>query len=359
GAHPYSTSAFGYQGIYRLLEARGTPVTISRSRERLQADSQSLRVLTLTPFGMSRELENLMDEGFYGPALIVLPKWSGRMDLSQPNWFSDSDLLPESRVSDLLSIFDDDGEVWRIRSPSSVAGNFGKFRPVLGDDMQVLRADSFVSVVGTPSGDLVARFPDRDVYILSDPDLINTFGLAELENARMALALIDHINYGLDKAVVFDASLHGFERSENLLQMMFDRPFLGATLIGLAAFLMIGWAGAIRFGSPAREERSVALGKQALTDNTAGLIAMARRETRLAPGYLNFIRRSAARAVGAPRALTEQELAEMFDRMTPKDAASFTSLEKDMHGPAASREDLMDKARRLWAWHKEITHGHQ
>ena len=26
--------------------------------------------------------------------------------------------------------------------------------------------------------------------------------------------------------------------------------------------------------------------------------------------------------------------------------------------PAASREDLMDKARRLWRWHKEITHGH-
>lgn len=359
GLHPYSSSALGYQGFYRLLEARGTPVTISRSSQRLQSNFETLRILTLTPFGMSRELQNLMDDGFYGPALIVLPKWSGSRDGQRPSWFVDSNLLPEASVNSLVSIFDSDGEIWRLRAPEAVSGSFGKFKPVLGDNMQVLRADSFVSVVGTSAGDLVAKFPDRDVYILSDPDILNTFGLAEAENARMALGLVDFINYGPDAPVLFDATLHGFERSDNLLQMMFDRPFLGATLIGLAAFLMIGWAGAIRFGSPAREERSLALGKQALTDNTAGLVAMARRETRLAPGYLNFIRRAAARAVGAPRTLTESELADMFDRMTPKDAASFTSLEKDMHGPAQSREDLMNKARRLWAWHKETTHGHQ
>ncbi|MEO0467499.1 MAG: hypothetical protein AAF216_13235 [Pseudomonadota bacterium] len=359
GLHPYSSSALGYQGLYRLLEARGTPVTISRSRQRLETDYEALRVLTLAPFGMTPDLEEIMDNGLYGPALIVLPKWDGYTDVTRPSWFRDSNLLPEETVSRLVSIFDSDGEVWRIRAPAGVSGDFGKFKPSLGDDMQVLRADSFITVVGTSAGDLISRFPDRDVYILSDPDLLNTFGLSEAENARMALALVDHINYGADAPVLLDATLHGFERSENLLQMMFDRPFLGATLIGFAAFLMIGWAGAVRFGSPAQEGRSLALGKQALTDNTAGLIAMARRETHLAPGYLNFIRRAAARAVGAPRNLTEPELAEMFDRMTPKEQASFTTLEKDMHGPAASRDDLMNKARRLWAWHKEITHGHQ
>ena len=48
----------------------------------------------------------------------------------------------------------------------------------------------------------------------------------------------------------------------------------------------------------------------------------------------------------------------MFDRMSGEGGEKFTELEAGLAEPAASREDLMDKARRLWRWHKEITHGH-
>ena len=78
--------------------------------------------------------------------------------------------------------------------------------------------------------------------------------------------------------ILIDAARHGFERSENLLKMMFSVPYIGVTIVALAAALLLGWAAAIRFGPPMREERAIALGKQALADNSAGLVAMARRE---------------------------------------------------------------------------------
>jgi hypothetical protein len=98
------------------------------------------------------------------------------------------------------------------------------------------------------------------------------------------MQMINMMRYSDDEPIIFDATLHGFTRSENLLQMMFDIPFLGVTLVALAAALLLGWAASIRFGPPARETRAIALGKQALADNSAGLVSMARRETRMAPG---------------------------------------------------------------------------
>lgn len=365
GLHPYSTSALGYQGLVRLLEMRDVPVSVSRSPQRLREDYETLKIVTLTPYGMGRALEEIADE-MEGPALIVLPKWRGLRDQTKPEWQRSVELLSPQEVQGSMEPFDSDAEVWRLRTPASIRAPFGKFSPNLGDDMQVLRADSLFSYISVPGGDLVAQIPGKDVFVLSDPDLINTSGLADPGNAQMALALINHLRTYVwldDAPVIFDATLHGFERSESVLQLVFDIPFLGATLVALAAFLMIGWGGAVRFGSPAREERAFALGKQALTDNTAALVAMGRRETRMSPGYLSLVRRATAKAVGAPKTLTEAELTALFDRLATGQAdastETFSELQAAMDGPAASRQDLLDNARRLWRWHKEITHGHR
>lgn len=355
GLHAYSTSALGYQGLYRLLEASGTPVTVSRSLRPLEDEYEALKIVTLETTGQARELDDL---DLAAPMLIVLPKWEGFADPDRLSWFEETQLLPETVVAGHLRVFDSDADIWRLRTPRSIETPFGLFKPRFGDDLQVMRADSLVAIVETPGGVILGRLPDRDVYFLSDPDLVNTFGLAEPENARMALAMIDWLSWSENSPVMMDAALHGFERSENLLQMVFDAPFFGVTLTMMATFLMIGWAGAVRFGAPLREERAIALGKQALADSTAGLVAMGRRERHLAPGYLSLIRRSAAKAVGAPKTLSEDELSALFDRIGPKDEP-FSQLEKNLSQPAASREDLMDKARRLWRWHKEITHGHK
>ncbi|MEO0722230.1 MAG: hypothetical protein AAFY43_08795, partial [Pseudomonadota bacterium] len=96
----------------------------------------------------------------------------------------------------------------------------------------------------------------------------------------------------------------------------------------------------------------------ALADNTAGLMSMARRETQLAPGYLNLTRRRAAKAVGAPKTLSETELAALFDRLNDDEngAQRWSDLATPMKRPAASLNDLVNKAQAIYRWRKETTH---
>jgi hypothetical protein len=192
--------------------------------------------------------------------------------------------------------------------------------------------------------------------VLADPDMLNTFGLASRENARFAVQLMDWLRYDEAEPIIFDATLHGFVRSENLLQMMFDIPFVGATLAALFAGFLLGWAALVRFGPTTRETRVIALGKQALVDNSAGLFTMARRETRLAPGYLTMMRRRVAREIAAPRTMTEAQLSALFDRLGPEEQSgkTFSQIERGLRTASASREELMTRARELYRWRRDI-----
>jgi hypothetical protein len=352
GDHPFSTSAIGYNGIVRLLEAQGYPVEISRFKSNLDGH-YGLMILTLSTRGMGKSLE---EYELQSDTLIVLPKWSGMVDWTNPSRMKDTDLANESLVASVLDALGIEAEVIRTDVPGRVATPFGQatIKPDL--QLQLLQSEELTPIIRTGEGALLSQLPGRDIYILADPDLINTFGLAERENARFAMQMINMMRYSDDEPIIFDATLHGFTRSENLLQMMFDIPFLGVTLVALAAALLLGWAATIRFGPPARETRAIALGKQALADNSAGLVSMARRETRMAPGYLSLIRRRLSKQIGAPRNLTEAQLSELFDRLGPEEVSgkTFSQIEAGLRGPAANREDLMHKARDLWRWRRDI-----
>ena len=270
GQHPYSSSALGYGGLVKLLQADGQTVTVSRLASSLDY-SDGLLVLTLPRYGLSRAPEFDL-ESVSEPALYVLPKWSGFADREKPSWQKDTDLMDRRSVAAIAQTFDSDITVWRLRNPGRVRTPFGTQRPKFEHQMQVLASDSLEPIIDTPGGSLLAKVPGRDVYILSDPDLVNTFGLARPENARMALGLIDWLKYEPEQPITMDATLHGFERSENLLRAIFDVPFLGATMIALATMLLVTWGAFIRFGPPSREAPVMAFGKKALAESSAGLV---------------------------------------------------------------------------------------
>lgn len=353
GDHPYSTSAIGYNGLIQLLEYQGYPVEISRLERTLTASDWGVLVVTLSPWGMDKKLED------FAPGrttLVVLPKWIGLTDRLNPKKQRDTRFADARDINDLLETLNIEAEIGRIDIPASTRTPFGSL--VLEPDvkMQVLRGDDMQTLVAAGDGALVAYLPDRDIYILADPDMLNTFGLSRRDNARFAVQMLDFLRYDYDEPIVFDATLHGFTRSENLLQMLFDIPFIGATLTALASGILLGWAAFIRFGPPNREDRAIALGKQALADNSAALITMARRETRMAPGYLNMIRRRVAREIGAPKTLTEAQLSELFDRLGPEELSGkrFSEMEAGLRAPAANRDDLMNKARDLFRWRRSV-----
>ena len=353
GDHPYSTSALGYNGFVRLLEDAGYPVKVSRLESDLESRGRGLMIVTLPAYGNF----SVLDDRVFQPAtLVVLPKWTGRTDPVNAARQADTRFIEARDLNDQLSVAYPDAEILRVRAPDSIETPFGA-APIKPDvRLQLIRDGSLETIIAVGDGALLAYDPARSLYILSDPDVFHTFGLAQRENARFAVQVVDFLRYDSNEPILLDATLHGFERSENLLKMMFSVPYIGVTLVALAAALLLGWAATVRFGPPLAEARAIALGKQALADNSAGLVVMARREARMAPGFLALVRRRLAREIGAPRTLTEAQVSGMFDRLGP-DADTgriFSQMEAELKEPATSRDDLLTKTRALYRWRKAI-----
>lgn len=353
GDHPYSTSALGYNGFVRLMERQDYPVSISRLERSLETRDWGLMIVTLPVYGDPDFLE---ETAFQLPALLVLPKWVGRPDNFDPSRQADTYFANASEINDVLRRLYPEAELLRVDPSTEMEGAFeaGVLKPDVR--LQLIKAQGLETIIGNEAGALVAYDPERGLFLLADPDMVNTFGLSRLENARFAMRLVDYLRSSQSEPILLDATLHGFSRSENLLKMLFTAPYIGATLVALASALLLGWAAIVRFGPPAREARAIALGKQALADNSAGLVTMARRETRMAPGYAGLIRRRLARALGLPRGLPESQLTDMFDRLGPTEEGGrvFSELETAIKGQTSSREDLVHKARELHQWRKEI-----
>lgn len=353
GDHPYSTSAIGYNGLFQFLEASGYPVEITRLERDLEQRTSGLMIVTVPAYSYAE----VFNKTFYqSPTLVVLPKWYGRTDALNPARQSDTRFIDAVLINDGLSLLDENAEIGRIEPPALVVTPFGEQAIKPDVRLQILMAPSLDVIVPAGAGALVAYDPVKNIYILSDPDILNTFGLADRGNARFAAQLIDYLRLSEDSPVLLDATLHGFVRSENLLKMLFSVPFIGATLTALASALLLGWAACIRFGPASRETRAIALGKQALADNSAGLVSMARREIHMAPGYLALIKRRLSRDIGAPKSLSDTDLSAMLDRLGSEreSGLTFSQIEHGLRAPATSREDLVAKARTLHRWRKDI-----
>jgi hypothetical protein len=353
GDHPYSTSAIGYNGLVRLLESVDYPVEVSRLESDLESRSWGLMIITLPAYG---GLYVLDDKNLQPMTLAVLPKWLGRTDPMNATRQADTRFIDARDLNDTLRAVYPQAEILRVPVPGRIETPFGETTIKPDVRLQLIKDPSLETIIGTDGGALLAYDGTRGVYLLSDPDMLNTFGLAQRENARFAVQLIDFLRYDADEPILLDATLHGFERSENLLKMLFSVPYIGATLVALAAALLLGWAATIRFGPPLSEARAIALGKQALADNSAGLVTMARREAKMAPGFLALVRRRLAREIGAPKTLTEAQVSDMFDRLgpDPETGRVFSQMEAELKEPATGREDLLAKARALYRWRKEI-----
>ncbi|MEM7494435.1 MAG: hypothetical protein AAF296_13730, partial [Pseudomonadota bacterium] len=237
---------------------------------------------------------------------------------------------------------------------------FGRIDVSVDETMQVIKSKQVISIVTTPEGSLLSRIPETNIYILSDPDMLNTFGLARPENARFALGLFDYLQPYQGAPIAFDATVHGFERTSNLLRIIFDIPFLGATLIAFATMLLVGWGATVRFAPSQQEGRVIAFGKQALADNSAGLIAMTQRENTMAPRYLETSRRALRRQFGLPKNTDPETLTNLLNALTKQREgnSTFETNADPLEAPALNREDLTEKAQRLWRWRKEMSDGH-
>lgn len=360
GGHALSRSAIGFAGVVRLLKAIGDPVVVSRDPDARQATTS---LLVLTP-QLGTDTDKLSDMTTAGPTLVVLPKWAAAPDPANPGWVVAFGALPADEVAKLLAkrfgtltIVRDQGA-----APASLSG-LGPAPLATGpiDQLQTFTGgDGLIPLVRDGRGrTLLAGTADSRAFVLSDPDLMDTRGIKDLNTARAAVAIVQRLRKG-DGPIIFDLTLDGFNRSRGLLKLALQPPFLGATLCLAAAAVLMALQAIARFGPPRRAGRAIALGKQALADNSAGLIRLARREPRMAGRYLDLTRKAVAEALGATgpggARLPDAELTALLDRQAERLNAQhrLAALTAEA-GAVTDRAGLMRLAQGLHQWRMEMT----
>lgn len=361
-AHALSRSAIGYGGMVQLLRAQGEAVVVSRRN--LGGEEPGLIIFT-PDTGLSRDA--YMKVQLSARTLVVLPKWTGGLDPRRPGWVSDLKLIKAAdRTNTLTTVGLPKAEI-AIRegvAATRLTGAAGSPAEGLVFDtgpiknLRSLSGPGLTPVLTDAEGRIVlARRMPTDTYFLADPDLLNTMGLKDIRTARAGVGIVDLLRGERQRGgvIAFDVTLNGFSRSRSMLKLAFEPPFVGATLCLVAAALLMGLHAAARFRAVRRGERALALGKDALIDNSAGLIRMAKREPAMAPRYAELQRAAAIRAMGGSR-LSGQALTDFLDRQGTRFGAADSASHLDEETQAVrSLSDLMKVVAKWHQWRLEMT----
>jgi len=359
-AHALSVSAVGFAG---LVDLAGRFRTVQLVREDADLEGNNLLVVALEERSRPESVRQLLARREDRPTLIILPKWTTLPDPARPDWVRGVTPGAGDSAENLLPGAPDVMVTLERSQPTYVPGEgllAGMSVPVARSP-QTIEGDNVRPLASLPGGgkqgrgSLIAQLGDQPHYVVADPDLLNNHGLRNPEVARAALALIDRLNWGEANGVDFDLTVNGLGAagSMSMLRLAFEPPFLAMTLALVAAALLAGLHGAFRFGPVRRTERAIAFGKAALVENSAGLVRMAERETKLGGAYADVVRHEVARAVHAPPSLDAGDLDRRLDRLGPRGEPGFSELAAHL-AVARDRTRLMTAARALFRWKKAI-----
>jgi hypothetical protein len=380
-ANSFSRSVLGYRGLAEFLAALDLGVVSRETRAALGSGSERPILLAepdaaLAAGDPTRRLLALLQESRAKRAslVLVLPKWTGTPLARRPDWVGALRLLPPAAVrrplAALLAPSDvAPAEVVRVPpgAPLGCSWNARALDVELAPAQLLAEAPEMTPLVRCRGGALVARYPlalgSPDLFVVADPDLLNNRGLARGDHAAIVQALFVQVLGAT--GVVFDETIHGFERATSLVAELFRFPL--ALVLAQAAILLaiVLWAGAARFGKPAAAAAALPAGKQALIDNTAGLLAAgAERDPRglrghaadsLARYYRQTVRAVASELfVGSERG--ERETRERLQRISDgrRLGMNLAGLEFRVRNPEGSDLEL---ARAIHRWRLEMTDG--
>lgn len=359
-AHALSKSAVGFAGAVTLLQAEGAPVVVSRTPLHSLVDSGGLRVISP---GVMPDRDEMAAYRGDGPLLIILPKWNVTPDETHLGWVKKLGVItPDAAAAPIRA---QDHAIRVAQRPAvsrpALRGAGGPFGPEVFlpldrvDHLQTLAGEGWRPILTDEQGGVVlASWGRSQMYVLSDPDLLNTQGLKGLNTARAGMAILDGLRG--DRGVAFDVTLNGFKRARDPLRLLFEPPLVGGFLCVLVAAALMGVHAAVRFGPVVREGRAFALGKRALIDNSAALIRAAHKEPELVAAYVSLVEARTARLLGEretdPAARAER-LVRLERQRRP--AESLETL-KTAAGAAKTRGDALALALRLFKWRSDMSH---
>lgn len=359
GGHALSRAFNGYAGLVELADATGRHPRIVRNAKLFETED----LVVATPENGAVNVDPVVGRRPSRPTLLVLPKWATGPDAAHRGWSTAFGLWPPATGAAVLApaatlpivqrrsggrpltVVDPMLNGVRFTAPRPLQAIAPVYRHATGDagygQLQPLIVDDRGNIV-------LGRFPNRVLYVLSDPDLLNDRGMRDAGNAAAALAMLDDLNSNEAGGIAFDVTLNGLGGGRSPLKLLFVPPFLATTLTLAVAVLLAALTTLTRFGSARPRERAIAFGKAALVDNTAALVAKARAETRLGGRYADVIREAAQRAFGVPARLRGVELDGALDKLE-RGPKPFTTLAGEL-GNAGTKTELVGAARALHRW---------
>jgi hypothetical protein len=359
GADAYSVSAIGHRGLVRLLEKLDIPVIVSRSdsMDRSEFGLQIVIEPTVTDAASRDRLKRLVDSA--PRTLVVLPKWFGSAERGNA-WIEDAHLLP---IDEVTAVFDALGiEGARVgREDRSVGWEMtpDRARPAIRDPQLVatdrLTADVTSRGGGTLVGHVEHATTDSLIYVLSDPDVLNNFGLRTAENARFTIDLIDEIRE--DGPVMIDETMHGYGRPPSLVGALLGFPLVLATLQVLVCALLMVWAAMVRFGPRREAPPPIAPGKDFLIRNTAALLHYGGHHAHALTRYLQLTIAVVRHALHAP-ALAPTAMTAWLERVRRVRGGTISLVELEQAvETAATPARTVEVADQVFRWRMEMTHG--
>lgn len=360
GATPMSRSAVGFYGLYKLAEATGRPVDLTGKDNWAYGGFVLVTITPNTNVARLRELVATRRAVDNSKTLYILPKWKTRAKPQNARWVESMGTLDPTWSKDLLEVFG------RIRFAEAKTDRQSTVVGIAGTGMDDVRLPSPASphfiaqgmkpVLVDSQGRTILGRTDLNNgaadYVLADPDLLSNMALKTPQGARNALRIIDAMRADSDDSVAFDLALNGSGNSRNLLQLMFEPPFLALTLAVLAAALLAGLHAFNRFGPAVPEPRAIPFGKRALADNAAVLIARAGAARRMGDRYVALIRDSVAGMLGASK-MQPDDLEAWLAKLPVADK-DFGALAAEARA-ANSSEHMRAAAAALHDWKEEVT----
>ncbi|WP_416878233.1 hypothetical protein [Litorimonas sp.] len=367
-AHALSNSAIGFAGLRTLLEESGQFLFLDPN-EAAHSSLYDLRLYTLTSSFQTDVLDELNPQS---PKLIILPKWNVVPVAKTAGWVRKAPiqevLTPEILASNLKA-FAGDISFTQAKDDNETLSKDYRFTllPTKVDystripRLQTMEGEQLEPLIFTESDQIVlARVKNTQSYLLSDPDLLNTSGLKTRSGAKFAVDILGYLSdQNLTERYVFDLALHGIGGGRNMIKLFTQPPFLGVTLMLIIFMGLLAWQAFLRFGDAKRGSdedfgEDFHMGPQSLTRTTAEFLAIAKREPSIAKDYATLVRQQALKALHLPgRDHKIRETA--LDRRETKKELDPTFAELKLQAQsAASRQDMLEVAKLLQDWKKEI-----
>ncbi|HKT85288.1 MAG TPA: DUF4350 domain-containing protein [Novosphingobium sp.] len=384
-AHAGGKGLNGFAAMADYLERRGFPVRKAKNEGAL--DKPGVLILTPPAYADGKEIEKIVSARRYvGPTIVITPKWMAVPPAREQTGAKKGWVRFAGAAGPNWEGFLDDVVV-RIE-PMGAKGAPARWHGMgldgtLPERGQVLsgRGDRLVPLVAGQDGRLLAallddggRYPqledaalepmksdveDEHLYplvMVFEPDLLDNYGMARFGSARLAEALVRASGIGAGQPVIFDLTLNGFGRSENLLTLAFTPPFLAATLCLLLAAVICGWRAFLRFGPPLAGERAIAFGKRALVANAASFVRRTGRLHLIAGPYSDRARERLVRGLGLPRTLDAGQAEAAIDRalaLREPAAEPFSAIAARLKRGRRAH-DLLKAARDLHALERKL-----